>query len=70
MVKVYSRGSCGPCRTLKYWLDKKRVEYEEHDLDKEPELARKLNIMAVPCVVVGTEVVVGLNLTRLADLLT
>ena len=70
MIKVYSRKTCAPCRTLKYWLDSKKIDYELFDLDEKPELAQKLNIFTVPTVFVNEEIIRGLNLSRLSELLS
>lgn len=63
MVKVYSRDSCGPCKTLFYWLDKKGIKYEKLS----PE---GTDIRIVPTILIGAEIVQGLNFKRLSELLT
>lgn len=61
MVVVYSRPQCGPCQTLKYFLNKRGVSYEEREPDE--------TVWIVPTVVVGAERIEGLNFARLSELL-
>lgn len=62
MIKLYSRETCGPCATLKYWLNKNGISYEELS----PE-GTTVNI--VPTVIIGENVVQGLNIGRIKELL-
>ena len=64
MVKIYSRKSCAPCATLKYWLSRKNVEYQEIDMDEVPN-----EYVMAPTVVIDDYVIVGLNLPLIAELL-
>lgn len=61
MVVVYSRASCGPCQTLKYWLSKRGIEYQEREPDE--------TVWVVPTIAVGSERIEGLNFSRLSELL-
>ena len=73
MVKIYTRTTCAPCRTVKTWLQKKGVKYEELNVDEQPELMddviRKTGLMMVPVIVVGENHVQGMNFSRLSELL-
>lgn len=73
-VTVYTRTTCGPCRTLKHWLKTKNVAYDEKNVDEDPrfvdELLKLTNFQMVPVVVVNGENVIGANFARLNELLT
>jgi len=60
-VKIYSREGCAPCHTLKYWLGKKGIKYEESPAED--------NMSIVPVVEVGDMRVEGANLGYIAELL-
>jgi glutaredoxin len=60
-IKIYSRQGCAPCKTLKYWLGKKGLKYEEFEADD--------STPVVPVTYVGDYPVVGLNLALIAELL-
>jgi glutaredoxin len=76
-ITVFTRSTCGPCKTLKYWLGKKGVSFTEIDADANPdahaEATRDLGYSIVPFTLVdtGSEVhkIAGMNLTHLASLL-
>lgn len=63
-VLVYSRPTCAPCKTLKTWLKNKGIIYKEFDLDK-----TKTDFRMAPTIIVGDEIISGLNLRRIAELL-
>jgi glutaredoxin len=66
MVKVFTRTTCGPCRTVKYWLQKNKVSYEEVDISNS-------NHISAPTIEIGSGeeklVIVGPNLKLLTELL-
>lgn len=64
MVKIYSRPTCAPCATLKYWLNKKNVAYEEINID-----SSGTGYMVAPTIVIGEHIISGLNLGRIAEIL-
>jgi len=70
-ITVYTKTTCAPCQTLKYWLKSKNVQYEEKNLDKNPELLSELvdktGMMMVPVVQIGDEIIQGLNLPLLSQ---
>lgn len=58
MLKLFkfSANWCGPCKTLKpIWEDIKNntkdVEFEEIDIDKDPDLAVEFKITSIPTIV-------------------
>jgi glutaredoxin len=46
-VIVYSTAWCGYCKKAKAWLSKKKVEFEEKDVEKDPAAAKELAQKAV-----------------------
>lgn len=72
-VKVYTRTTCGPCRTLKHWLKTKNVPFEEINVDSDPKLMDEViqlsGLQMVPVTTVGDRVISGLNLPLLSNLL-
>lgn len=71
-----SKPDCVPCQTVANFLQDNNVEYEEHDIYKEPELVEKYNLMGVPVTILfddeGNEVqrVVGFNPPQLNELIS
>jgi glutaredoxin len=49
MVLLYSRDTCAPCKTLKYWLNKKGIAFKEFSLDVS-------EFSAAPTVVIDDEI--------------
>ena len=72
-VQIYTRTACAPCRTVKTWLQKKGVKYDEIDVDEYPEAAREVfdrtGFMMVPMTMVGDRSVSGMNFGLLTQLL-
>lgn len=72
MLTVFTRSTCAPCKTVKYYLTKKGVPYIEKNID-EPEAAKEFALVSdfqmVPLVVSGDNKVQGLNLSALSKLL-
>jgi glutaredoxin 3 len=78
MVKnaiIYTTNTCAYCGPVKDFLKQKNVEFEEVNLDDEPERRQELldvsGQLAVPVIVVtkdddSKDVTVGLNLAKLA----
>ena len=74
-ITIYTTNTCAYCVMVKKWLTSKSFNYEEVNLDTNPERANEaLEIsdqMAVPVTVVtkdddSREVIVGYNLAKLA----
>ena len=71
-VTIYTRTTCAPCRTVKYFLTKKGISFTEKNIDDpdiSAEFARVSDFPMVPLVLVGESKVQGLNLGLLANLL-
>lgn len=71
-VTVYTRTTCAPCRTVKYYLQKRGVVFTEKNIDdpdNQAEFARLGTFSMVPLVVVGEHKIQGLNLGLLAEAL-
>ncbi|MBP7820769.1 glutaredoxin family protein [Candidatus Saccharibacteria bacterium] len=74
-ITIYTTNTCAYCVMVKKWLTSKNFNYDEVNLDTNPERANEaLEIsgqMAVPVTVVtkeddSREVIVGYNLAKLA----
>lgn len=77
-IVVYKTSWCGVCSKLTAYLDKKGVEYEAKDIEKDREAAAELQAKAkekgvqtgsVPVIDVGGELMVGFDRARLETLL-
>jgi glutaredoxin-like YruB-family protein len=72
-VTIYSTPTCHYCNLAKEYFDENKVKYESFDvasnLDKRREMMEKSGQLGVPVIVVGDEIVVGFDKSRLADLL-
>lgn len=71
-VKVITRKSCAPCHTLLRWMDVHHIKYTEYDADERPDimdaLIAKTGMQIVPMTIIGNEVIPGLNLHRIRNL--
>jgi len=74
MVKVYSTPSCPYCHTLKEFLKKNSIEFEDIDVsqDKEAleEMVKKSGQMGVPVVDIDGQIVVGFDKEKITELLS
>lgn len=65
MIKVYTTPTCPYCHKLKDWLKEKEIEFEEVDVSKDQEAAKKIieksGQMGVPQIEIGEKVIVGFN---------
>ena len=72
-VTIYSTPTCHFCGMAKEYFKEHGVAYEEHnvatDLAKRSEMVEKSKQMGVPVIVVGDEVIVGYDESKLASLL-
>ncbi len=68
-VKVYSTQVCPWCHTVKQFLSKHGVKFEEVDVSRDHEQAqamiKKSGQMGVPVTEIGEEIVVGFDEARL-----
>ncbi len=62
-VQIYTNSNCPYCIRAKQLLDSKGVDYDEVNLDKDPELKletmKKLNWRTVPIILIGDELIGG-----------
>lgn len=73
MTVVYSKQSCGPCRTLKQLLKNKGIEYIEKDVtvpENMDELTTKYGAFSVPVTVINDEPIFGPNISLILQRLT
>ena len=72
-ITVYTKDGCGPCATLKKWLQIKNVEYVEKNVGADPkyleEMVEKTGMMSVPQTVADDKVVTGPNFALLSSIL-
>jgi glutaredoxin 3 len=70
-VTVYSTDSCSFCLRAKALLDARALEYEEINLERDPdgraELARRTGMMSFPQILVGDELIGGFMELAQAD---
>ena len=71
-ITVFTRTTCAPCKTVKYFIQKKGFTFIEKNIDDPEhaaEFSRFTDIPMVPLVLIGDQKVQGLNLSRLSELL-
>lgn len=71
-MTLYTSSSCVKCPTVKYFLKKNDVDYEEKDVSIEEnmdELIKLTGYMTVPVFVKGENVVIGANLSFIKQLI-
>jgi glutaredoxin len=76
-ITVYSKTACAPCKTLKYWMAGKGLQYTEKSLEV-PQNASECESIAgrllAPTILIEKDglshVISGLNFTLLGELLT
>lgn len=65
---VYSSTNCHYCGQLKQYLNDQGIDYEERNIDTNPEHAQQLEsmgLMSVPVTVIGDMQILGLNPSRI-----
>lgn len=72
-VTIYSTPSCHFCHMAKDYFKANNVAYTEYDvatdLDKRKEMVEKSGQMGVPVIVIGDELSVGFDQSKIAKLL-
>ena len=71
-VKVYSSNTCPHCVTAKNYLTEKGVEFEERNVQTDPEARKELMAMGhmgVPVLLIDGEEVVGFDQSKIDELL-
>jgi len=73
MVKVYSTPTCPYCVTLKEFLKKHNIEFEDIDVSQDKaaldEIVKKSGQMGVPVVDIDGQIVVGFDKEKIVKLL-
>ncbi|MFA6094923.1 MAG: glutaredoxin family protein [Candidatus Paceibacterota bacterium] len=72
-VTIYSTPTCHFCHLAKAYFDDHGVTYTEYnvgtDLEKRKEMVEKSGQLGVPVIEIGSEVIVGFDQSRTAELL-
>ena len=73
MIKLYLTPACPFCFTLKEFLKKYNIEFEEIDVSKDKkakeEMIKKTGKMEVPVIEIEGEIVVGFDKEKISNLL-
>lgn len=73
MVKLFTTPVCSYCFTLKQFLKKHNIEFEEIDVSQDKkaleEMIKKSGQMGVPVVEIDGNIVVGFDKEKIAELL-
>lgn len=73
MITVFTTSTCAYCKMVKQYLTLKGKEFQEVDLNDNPEihqqLIEKTGAMTVPQTQIGDRIVVGWNRSALAEAL-
>ncbi|PXY54529.1 glutaredoxin family protein [Virgibacillus profundi] len=57
---LFTKRGCVPCSSLKrFLLTETELDYEEIDVDKEPQTLEEYDIMSVPTLIIGDKRVTG-----------
>ena len=72
-VIIYSTPTCVYCKAAKEFLTSHNVAFEDYnvaeDAEKRSEMVEKSGQMGVPVIVVGDDMLVGFNQSKLTELL-
>jgi glutaredoxin-like YruB-family protein len=72
-IIIYTTPVCPWCHRAKEYLSSKGFSYTDYDVasdrEKAKEMIQKSGQMAVPVIVIGEEIIVGFNQTRIDELL-
>ena len=72
-VSIYTTVTCGYCKMAKEFFQKNNVEFQEFDvgkdLERRKEMIEKSGQMGVPVIMVGDDMIVGFNESKLKGLL-
>lgn len=71
-VTIFTSGTCPHCHAAKEYLEEKGVDFEERNVQNDPEARKELiqkGYMGVPVIVVDQEEIEGFDKSRLEKLL-
>jgi glutaredoxin-like YruB-family protein len=72
-VTIYSTPTCHYCNLAKEYFDENKIKYDAFDvasnLEKRREMMEKSGQLGVPVILVGDEIVIGFDKSRLAQIL-
>lgn len=71
-ITVYTKPSCAPCKTLKLWLTRKGIDYQEKNVEDPgvlDEMVQKTGNLSVPQTVVDDKIVSGPNFGLLSSII-
>ncbi|MDN6071258.1 MAG: glutaredoxin-like protein NrdH [Lactococcus plantarum] len=72
MVTVFSKNNCMQCHMVKKWLADKAVQFQEINIDEQPQYidqVREMGFMAAPIIVKDSVSFSGFRPTELAKLI-
>ncbi len=73
MTKIYSTPTCVYCKTLKAYLMKNQIAFEDIDVSKDEKQLQKMikdsGQMGVPVVDIDGEIIIGFDKTKIDSLL-
>ncbi len=73
MTKIYSTPTCVYCKTLKGYLKKNEIEFEDIDVSKDEKQLQKMikdsGQMGVPVVDIDEEIIIGFDKQKIDELL-
>lgn len=72
-VTIYSTPTCHFCHLAKEFFDEHKIAYTDYnvltDLEKRKEMMEKSGQMGVPVIVIGDEVMIGFDQSKISELL-
>lgn len=70
-VTILTTSTCGYCRMAKEFLNQNKIHFIEKDVNSDPQARHEMtsrNITGVPVIIIGNDVVVGFDKTRILEL--
>ena len=70
-VTVLTSSTCGYCKMAKEFLNQNKIHFVEKDVNRDPQARYEMtsrNITGVPTFLIGEDVVVGFDKTRILEL--
>ncbi len=73
VVEIYSTPTCHFCHLAKDWFTEKGVKFVDYDvstdIEKRKHIMEVTGQMGVPVIIIGADVVIGFNQSKLEELL-